>query len=90
MLRGVSRSSFAQARSSRVDAFGDFLLADDERRQQAHDIVAGRDREHLFGAQRIDQFADRNQRLEADQQAFAAHFGNDRGVAVLDFGELSA
>ena len=37
------------------DTFGDFLLVDNERRQQPHDVIAGRHRDHLFGAQRVDQ-----------------------------------
>src|SRR3974390_909729 len=39
------------------DALGHFLLADNERRQQAHDIVAGADRQHLLCSDRIDEFA---------------------------------
>ncbi len=67
------------------DAFGDFLLADDERRQQAHDIIAGGDREHFFGAQRVDKLAGRNESAQADQQTFAAHLGDQRRIAVFDF-----
>ena len=80
-------SSCAQARSRRADALGDFLLADDQRRQQPHHVVAGGDRDHLLGAQRVDQFAGRNERAQADQQPFAAHLGDQRRIAVLDLGK---
>ena len=67
------------------DAFGDFLFADDERRQQSHDIVARGNRDHLFGPQRIDEFAGGHQRAQADQQPLAAHLGDHGWIAVLDF-----
>ena len=83
----ATRLSRAQARSSRVIASAISALADDQRRQQPHDIVAGRDGDHFLGAQRIDQFAGRNHGAKTDQQSFAAHFGDQRRIAVLDLGE---
>ena len=38
-------------------------------------------------AHRIDEFAGRNDRPQAEQQAFAAHFGDHRRIAVLDLRE---
>ena len=69
------------------DRLGDFLLADDERRQQPHDVVAGGDGDHLLGAQRVDQLAGRHHGAQADQQSFAAHLGDHRRIAILDLRE---
>ena len=55
----------------------DFVLADDQRRHQPHDIVAGRDREQILVAQRLDQLPVRDHAAQAEQQAFAAHLGDD-------------
>ena len=70
-----------------ADRLGDFRLAHDQRRQQPHHIVARRDGDHLLGAQRVDQFAARHDRAQADQQSFAADFGNHRGIAILQLGQ---
>src|SRR5580700_6034805 len=69
---------------------GDLALLDDQRRQQAHHIVARRDREQVLGAQRIDEFAVRTRRDEAEQQALAAHLRDDARMAVHDLGETLA
>jgi hypothetical protein len=69
------------------DAFHNFLLAHNQRRQQPHDVIAGGDRDHFLRAQRVDEFARRHDRPQADQQTFAADLGYDRRIAVLDFGE---
>ena len=61
--RGEARAGTVEPRN----ALGDLLLADDERRQQADDIIPGAHGEHVFGARRIDQFAGRNQHPQADQ-----------------------
>ena len=77
-----------QPRAGAIDArdrLGDFVLADDQRRQQPHHIVAGGDRDHLLGAQFVDHLGDRRHHAQADQQAFAAHLGDHRGVAILEF-----
>ena len=50
----------------------EFGFIDDQRRQEAHHIVAGADREQFLLTQRIDQIARRHHRLDADQQALAA------------------
>ena len=78
------RAASCAARSSRRagavepgDALGDLRLADDQRRQQPHDVVAGGDGDHLLGAQRIDELAGRHHRAQADQQALAAHLRDD-------------
>src|SRR5882672_6858155 len=50
-----SRGGMLDRRGGPVDArhgVRDLRLLDDERRQQPHDVVAGRYREELFGAQR--------------------------------------
>ena len=41
----------------RRTAFGDLLLADDQRRQEPHDVVAGRDGQQFFAAQCVDKLA---------------------------------
>ena len=69
------------------DRLGDLVLADDQRRQQPHDIVAGGDRDHFLGAQFVDHLGGRRHHAQADQQAFAAHLGDDRSMAVLDLGQ---
>ena len=51
------------------DRLGDLGLADDQRRQQAHDIVAGADGQQLLGAQRVDQLAVRHLALAARSAA---------------------
>ena len=56
-VRSCALASRVQARSIRRDRLGDLVLADDQRRQQPHHVVAGRDRDHLLGAQRVDQLA---------------------------------
>src|SRR5262249_36151848 len=66
------------------DAFGDLLLADDQRRQQPYDIIAGGDRDHFFGAERIDELTGRHARAHADEEAFAPHLGNDRRISIFD------
>ena len=71
----------------RADRLGDLALADDQRRQQPHHIVAGGDRDHLLGAQFIDHFGGRRHHAQADQQALAAHLGDHRGMAVLELGQ---
>ena len=84
------RMRLREPRAGAVDArdsLGDFFLADDQRRQQPHDVVAGGDREHLFGAQLVDHLGGLRNHAQANQQAFAAHLGDHRGVAVLEFGE---
>ena len=85
-----ARVRLRQARAGAVDTpdrFGNFLLADDQRRQQPHHIVAGGDRDHLLGAQFVDHLGGLRNHAQADQQAFAAHFGDHRGMAVLQFGQ---
>src|SRR5580698_81542 len=57
------------------DTFGNFLLVDNQWRQQAHDVIAGGDRDDLLRAQRIDEFACGNHGAQSHQQAFAAQFG---------------
>ena len=44
------------------DGLGDLGLADDQRRHQPRDIVAGADGQQLLGAQRVDQLAVRHLR----------------------------
>ena len=63
------------------------LVGDDQRRQQPHDIVAGGDRQHLLGAQRVDHLGAGGTMPQAEQQALAAHLGDHRAVAILDLGE---
>ncbi len=65
----------------------DIGLLDDERRQQPHHIVAGRDGEQLFGPQGVDQLAVGNDRAQPDEQAFAPHLGDHAGMTVLHLGE---
>ena len=63
-----------------VDArerFRDLGLADDQRRQEAHHVVAGRHRNHLLGAQLVHELRARHYRAQADQQSLAAHLGDD-------------
>ena len=84
---------FSAARKPRAGALqhahrlADFGFADDQRRQQTHDVVAGRDREQLLLAQRLDQLAIRHDAAHAEQQALAAHLGDHARKAVLDLGE---
>ena len=86
LLRALDRAT--QARSMPRDRLGHLGLADDQRRQQAHDVVAGADREQLLVAQRVDQIAVRHRpHLQADQQALAAHLRDHRRMPVLDLGE---
>ena len=49
------------------DRLGDFRFADNERRQQSHDVVAGGHGDHLLGAQRVDKLAGRDESTQADQ-----------------------
>ena len=57
------------------DSFGNLFLADDKRRQQPHHIVASGDRKHFFCAQLVNHFGGLRNHAQANQQAFAAHFG---------------
>ena len=56
---------------------------DDQRRQQPHDIVAGRDHEHVARRGRRRRNRPAARAAEAEHQPFAAHFGDDVGMAVL-------
>ena len=69
------------------DRLGNLVLADDQRRQQPHHVVAGADRDHFLGAQFVHHLGGRRHHAQADQQPFAAHLGDHRGVAVLDLGQ---
>ena len=74
--------SATQARSSVCTDSLDLGLGHDQRRQEAHHIVAGADGEQLLVAQRVDEIARRHHGLDADQQSLAAHFrehGRDSG-----------
>ena len=46
---------------------------DDQRRQQANDIVAGSDSEQLPGAQPVDKIRIRHLHLETKHEALSAH-----------------
>ena len=85
----VHASARAARRRGRCtgDSFGNFFLADDQRRQKTHHVVAGADGDHLFRAQLVDHFGGLRNHAQADQQTFAAHLGDHRRVAVLQFGE---
>jgi hypothetical protein len=56
-----------------VDELGDVRFLDDQRRQHAHDIVAGRDGQDAVVAQVGDEGAAVGLHLDAEHQADAAH-----------------
>ena len=88
--RRLARMRLRQPRAGAVDArdgLGDLGFADDQRRQQPHHIVAGGDRDHLLVAQFVHHFGGRRHHAQADQQAFAAHLRDHRGMAVLELGQ---
>ena len=66
--------------SSRATASSISVVLDDERRQQAHDILAGRNDEHVLGARGDGEIRVGHVELQAQQQALAAHFGDDVGI----------
>ena len=61
------------------DAVGDVGLVDDQRRQQPHDIVAGRDRQHLFVAERRD-----HRRCSAPRRRSPSSRPSPRTSAITD------
>src|SRR5690242_13605877 len=66
----IGPRAFAQA----LDRLGDMLFLDDQRRQQAHRVVARGDRQQaVMIAQMGDEIAARMLELEALHQPFAAH-----------------
>src|SRR5438477_11540307 len=69
------------------DTLSDLLLGDNERRQQAHDVIASGDSEHLLRPDRIDEFAGGYDRAQANQEALAPHFGDEVRVTILDLGQ---
>ena len=77
-----------RARDSRCTASRDLGFGDVERRQQAHDVLAGADRQQLLGHAGGDHLAHRRLDLDAGQQAAAAHLLDHVGVLVLDARQL--
>ena len=77
----------AHAASSRCMASLTSASRDDQRRQQAHDIFAGSDREQSLGAACIHDVAVRDDGAKTEQQSLAAHFRDHGRVAVLHLGE---
>ena len=65
----------------------DLGLADDERRQELHDIVAGLDREHLLGAQSLEQVLVRHLAFQTEHQPLPAYLLDDIAMIVLERGE---
>src|SRR5208283_2117584 len=63
-------------------------LVDDQRRQEAHDIVAGRDEENSRLARRLEEIEMGDARLEAEHQPLAAQALDDLRMLVLELGEL--
>ena len=47
------------------------LLAHDERRQQPHDVVAGRGRDHFLCPQLVDELSTRHCGAQTDEESFA-------------------
>ena len=66
----------------------DLGLADDQRRQQAHDVVAGRHEEQALGARGGGDLAVRDAALDAEHQPLAADFLDEVGMRVGDRREL--
>ena len=62
-------------------------LVDDQRRQQPHDVVAGRHGRAASRRARPRRTRYSGRAFDAEQQAFAADLLDDRGVAVLQLGE---
>ena len=70
-----------------IDRLADLAVADDQRRQQPHHVVASRHREQVLGTQCIDKFGVGDRGAQPKQQAIATHFRNHVAVAVMDFGK---
>ena len=68
--------------------FGQLVVCYGKRRQQAHHIVARRTGDQFLLAQLFDQIAAWEHEAQPNQQPFPAHLRNERGIAVLDLGEL--
>src|SRR5262245_54312055 len=95
----AARSLIAEARSRSwlgdafqrlrqpLHRFRDLLLGDVERGKQAHDVLAGTDRQELLLHTRRYHIAHRRLDLDADQQPAAAHLLDHIRVFVLDAGE---
>ena len=69
-------------------AFGEFFVAEDQRRHDAHDIVAGGDRQQMMVARQRREIGRRHLELQADHEALAAHVLDHVGMSVLQRGQL--
>ena len=81
-------SSALQRSRQALHGLADLRLGDVERRQQAHDVVAGADGQQLLGHARGHHVAHRRLDLDAGQQAAAAHLLDHVGMLVLDARQL--
>ena len=83
----ASLSSFAHAELELLDRFRNFIFVDDQRRQQAHHILAGRDRQELGVTRRRHEVAIWHAHFQSKHQSFAAHLFDDRRMAILQLSE---
>src|SRR3990170_3896013 len=86
---GVSQRAAFQGDASGIEfAAGqvDLRLAHDERRQEAHDIVAGLHRQHLLGAQRLEELLVRHLAFQPKHQSLPAHLLDDLAMLILERG----
>ena len=70
--------------------FAQFVVGNDERRQQAHDGVAGRNGQKAMISSEGREARGGNLELESDHEAFAANLLDHPRVAILELGELLA
>src|ERR1700722_11126505 len=66
------------------DAFSHLLIGNHERRNDAHDIVAGRNKEELPLQRGVSESGRRDLELEADHQPLTANLLDDLVVSVLE------
>ena len=78
----------AQARSMRRTASATSSSLTISGGSEPHHVIPGRDRDHLFRAQLVDQLRTGHHRAQPDQQPLPAHLGDDGGMAVPDLREL--
>src|SRR5690242_19108410 len=77
-----------QCRRKLARTFEDLRLANVERRQQTHDVIAGAHRQQLLGYASVDHIAVGRLDLDASEQSAAAHLLDDAWKLVLDAGQF--